>query len=410
MINKILRNSSYLIISQSLTKVVAFFYTLFLVKSLAVEEFGLYSVALSYFSIISAIADFGIVRYLIRELSKDNSLSKRILGDVFFLRVGLTILLYLVFAGFILLFDPDQTRANLTILAVLAVVPQAVAFSFDGVFVAMQKLKYSALGQIILSISSILFGIFFITSGYGTYAPVIAILLAHVIYAFFMLYLLGKEGVPFILSIPTLTTIKSIFRASLPYGILGALGLIYFRIDMVMLSYMKGAYDTGIYGAAYRFLEAVVFIPSAVSAAIFPVFSHLHGNDATKIRKLYFQSLFIMAGLSIFVLIGFLLILPFFISYYLPKYAESIPLINILAFAIPFMFIHSPGIQLLLSTDKFLKPVIYLSFITLGFNIILNYYLIGYYGVVGAAITTVFSEVLSFIIFFTIAYKRALPR
>lgn len=410
MINKILRNSSYLIISQSLIKVVAFFYTLFLVKNLAVEEFGLYSVALSYFSIVSAIADFGIVRYLIRELSKDNSLSKKILGDVFFLRVGMTILLYLVFAGFILLFDSDQQRANLTILAVLAVVPQAVAFSFDGVFVAMQKLKYSAFGQIILSTSSILFGLFLITSGYGPYAPIIAILISHVIYAFFMLYLLGKEGVPFYLSVPSFATIKTIFKASLPYGILGALGLIYFRIDMVMLSYMRGAYDTGIYGAAYKFLEAVVFIPSAVSAAIFPVFSHLHGNDATKIRKLYFQSLFIMAGLSVFVLLGFLIILPLFISYYLPKYNEAIPLINILAFAIPFIFIHSPGIQLLLSTDRFLKPVIYLSFITLGFNIILNYFLIDFYGVYGAAITTVFSEVLSFIIFFTIAYKRALPR
>ncbi len=410
MINKILRNSSYLIISQSLTKVVAFFYTLFLVKNLAVEEFGLYSVALSYFSIIAAIADFGIVRYLIRELSKDNSLSKKLLGDVFFLRVGMTILLYLVFSGFILILDSDNARANLTIMAVLAVVPQAVAFSFDGVFVAMQKLKYSALGQIVLSTASILFGIFFITSGYGPYAPVIAILIAHVVYAFFMLYLLGKEGIPFHLSVPTISTIKNIFKASLPYGILGALGLIYFRIDMVMLSYMKGAYDTGIYGAAYKFLEAVIFIPSAVSAAIFPVFSHLRGNDVSKIRKLYFQSLLIMAGLSVFVLVGFLLILPLFITYYLPKYMEAIPLINILAFAIPFMFIHSPGIQLLLSTDKFLKPVIYLSFITLGFNVILNYFLIGLYGVYGAAITTVFSEVLSFAIFFTIAYKRALPR
>lgn len=408
MIKKILRNSSYLIISQSLTKVLAFFYTLFLVRNLAVEEFGLYSVALSYFSIIAAIADFGIVRYLIREVAKDNSLSKKILGDVFFLRVGMTVILYAVFSLFILLFDSDHARSTLTVLAVLAVIPQAVAFSFDGVFVAQQKLKYSALGQFVLSLSSIGFGTFLITNGYGPYAPVIAIVLAHIIYAFFMLYLLRINGIFFTLSFPSKKIIREIFSASLPYGLLGALGLIYFRIDIIMLSYMRGAYETGIYGAAYKFLEAIVFIPSAVSAAIFPIFSLMHHNEQTQIKKLYFQSMIIMSILSLIVLAGFLFILPFFVAYFFPKYYESIPIIQILAFAIPFIFIHSPGIQLLLSTDRFLKPVIILSLFTLGFNVITNYFFITWFGMYGAAFTTVLSEILSFIIFFAIAYKKIL--
>ncbi len=408
MIKKILRNSSYLIVSQALTKVVAFFYALFLINNLTVEEIGLYSVALSYFSIIAAIADFGIVRYLIRELSKDNTLSKKILGDVFFLRVGMTGLLYILFSSFLLLFDPDHARSSLAVLAVLAVVPQAVAFSFDGVFVAQQKLKYSALGQFVLSISSILMGIGFVTYGFGPYAPVIAIVLAHVVYALFMLYLLTREGIAFTLSFPSIAAMKEIFRASLPYGLLGALGLIYFRIDMVMLSYMRGSYETGIYGTAYKFLEAIVFIPSAVSAAIFPVFSHLHHNEQVQIKKLYFQSMLIMGVLSVFVLFGFLFILPLFIQFYLPKVKEAIPILQILSFAIPFMFIHSPAIQLLLSTDKFLKPVILFSFMTLFFNIILNYFFINQFGAMGAAITTVASEILSFVIFFAIAYKRIL--
>ena len=82
--------------------------------------------------------------------------------------------------------------------------------------------------------------------------------------------------------------------------------------------------------------------------------------------------------------------------------------IQILALTIPFMFIHVPAAVVLLTSDKFLKPVIILSLLTVGFNVIANLLLIPTYGIYAAAWITVASEILSFTVFFLLLYKRLL--
>ena len=70
---EILKQSSWLFFAQILTRVIGFFYTIFLANSLGVLDFGLYSVGLAYFSIISSLADFGFNRFLIREIATEKS-------------------------------------------------------------------------------------------------------------------------------------------------------------------------------------------------------------------------------------------------------------------------------------------------------------------------------------------------
>ena len=81
-------------------------------------------------------------------------------------------------------------------------------------------------------------------------------------------------------------------------------------------------------------------------------------------------------------------------------FLSSIEALRILALSLPFIFVHVPGAQILLSTDKYLKPIILLSILTLSFNVILNLLFIPKYGFIAASWITVASEVLSFLVFF----------
>ncbi len=117
-----------------------------------------------------------------------------------------------------------------------------------------------------------------------------------------------------------------------------------------------------------------------------------------------------MFVLSLIVFFGFIFVLPVIINYFLPDYSESIKVIKILAWTIPFMFLHIPGATILMSTDKFLKTIICLSLLTLGFNVLLNFLLIPQYGFIGASWVTVLSEALSFIIFFGLLYFGVLKK
>lgn len=409
LVRNILKQSSWLFFAQSLTRLISFFYIIYLAKTLAVSEFGLYTVALAYFSIISSIADFGFNRFITREVARDKLQSFELLWNIVALRLTLTSVLFAVFSIILYAIDPDKMRVSLILLAVMAILPQSIAFSFDAIFVAIQKLQFSAAGLFLSSLATVSVGFYLVGSGFGPTGAIVALIAGQLIYSIaLMLFLFRHQG--FSLSVIKLSVIKKGMIGSLPYGLLGILGLLYFRIDTVLLSYIRGNFETGIYGAAYKFLEAIIFIPSAFSLALFPVFARIHEVSPKDLRKLYFKALKIMLGLGLLVFLGYILVLPAVIKMLLPNYLSSIQAIMILSLAIPFMFIHIPAVTVLLSTDKYMKPVIILSILMLTFNVGANLIFIPGFGFLAASWVTVASEILSFAVFFVFIKAKVLDK
>ncbi|MBI4040210.1 flippase [Candidatus Daviesbacteria bacterium] len=394
---KVLRNSAWLISAQIFTKAIAFFYTLFLARSLGVSDFGLYVVALSYFALISSIADLGITRYLTREIALSGQKIGSILSTSMLFRL---IILAITFLGFALanfLFDSDKLRGYLSVLAVLAILPQGISLTLDAVFIALHRNKFSAIGAVFLSIATSTTGFLLVQSSLGVFGAVMAVTFGQIIYALALALLSGWQKVDF-WDKPDFAQISKILKGSAPYGFLGAIGLLYFRVDTLILSYIKGSYDTGIYGAAYKFLEALVFIPGSLALTLFPVMAKLHEIDNAQIKSLYLKIMGLMSVLGLLVAIVFILILPIVIRIFLPAYLSSIQVIQVLAISIPFMFVHVPASQVLLSSNKYLKPIILISVANLAFNVILNLIYIPMFGYMAAAWITVASDVLSLLL------------
>ncbi len=390
-----------------LGRVIGLFYTIFLARNLGVVDFGLYSVALAYYSIALSIADFGFNRFLIREIASDHKSMDKFLLNTCFLRVLMTSVLFAIFAGGLYIMDPDKLRVSLTLLAVLAVVPQSLSLTIDAIFVSLQKLEFSAIAMLALNLLTALIGVSLVSQGLGPTGAVAAFATGQILYLFLLLFLGFVKKIPLIAEIK-ISVFKEIAKGSLPYGILAVLGLLYFRIDLLFLTYMKGNYDGGIYGAAYRFLEAVVFIPSALGTALFPVVARLHNANSKEIKNLYFKSITVMFVIGVALLGLYLTVLPGIIKLILPNYVASIGAVKILALAIPFIFIHVPGAQILLATDKYLKPILLLSLVTLSFNVILNLIFIPSFGIYAASWITVASEALSFLVFYRLLKVKVL--
>lgn len=403
----IFKQTSWLLGAQLLGRIIGLFYTIFLARNLGVTDFGLYSVALAYYSIVLSIADFGFNRFLIREVATDHKNMHKFLLNTCFLRVLITSVLFAIFAASLYIMDPDKLRVSLTLLAVLVAVPQSLSLTIDAIFISLQKLEFSALAMLFLNISTALWGVFLVSRGLGPTGAVAAFASGQILYLFLLLFLGAVEKIPLISEI-NISVFKEIAKGSLPYGILAVLGLLYFRIDLLFLTYIKGNYDGGIYAAAYKFLEAIIFIPSALGTALFPVVARLHNVNSEDIKDLYFKSISVMFGAGIILLGFYLTVLPEIIRLILPNYIASISAIKILAFAIPFIFIHVPGAQILLATDKYLKPIIFLSVFTLSFNVVLNLAFIPSFGIFAASWVTVASEALSFLVFFKLLQAKVL--
>jgi O-antigen/teichoic acid export membrane protein len=79
---------------------------------------------------------------------------------------------------------------------------------------------------------------------------------------------------------------RPLLGVAVPLGIASVLITVYYQIDSVLLLQIAGPRETGIYGAAYRFLAPLLFLPSAVMSSFFPVLSAIHRNDPERVRRL----------------------------------------------------------------------------------------------------------------------------
>jgi O-antigen/teichoic acid export membrane protein len=403
----IFRNSSYLLISQLFVKVFAFGYAIFLAGNIGAADFGTYSAALSIFGLMSLFSDLGINRVLTRDIARDESELPKLFSTALLLRAFSAAVSFLALTTFFYLTDPSNLRFQLTTIALLSLVPQSIALSVDAILIALKRVSYSALGFFLFNMVSFLVGSVLIFLGYGVYGAISAFLVGQLFYAVFLIYLLsGSKKInfkPFDLS-----TAKTLLMKSWPYGVLSAIGFASFRLDTVLLSYMRGGAETGIYSLAFRFLEAATIIPVAFGTVLYPVFSE-HAKDAGNTRKLFNHSLIIGFCTGILVLISVSIIVPLFLNRLLPEsFFGSSSALVILSLAIPFIFMHIPMGQLLLSREGMLKKILFLYGFIFLVNIILMLAVIPQYGYIGAAWITVAIEALTFVSFYIFINSKIL--
>ncbi|MBI3485649.1 oligosaccharide flippase family protein [Candidatus Daviesbacteria bacterium] len=402
--NQIFKNTSILLLSQSIGKVSSFFYTVFLVKNLNVENFGFYILALSYFSIFSAIADFGFSRFLIRESIQKVASLPSLISNILVLRIILTVFSLVFFSFSLRLLDHDSLRVNLILLSVLAVLPQTLALTLDSSIIALQKFSVSALGILVLNLANIIFGVYLVILNHQSYSPILAIFLSQFIYLLFFLFISYREKIFVNISL-NFKLMKNILVGSLPYGILTILGLIYLKVDTLVLAYLTNSYSVGIYGAGYKFLEAALIIPSTTSIVLFPILSGLTKKSQST-YQFHLKTLFVLFGISVICMAFFIWVLPILIYLIIPKYISSISVVKILGLSLPFFFMNAPQAALLLSQKRFLNSLILISTGVIAFNFILNFSFIPKYSYLASAWVTVLTEILIFVIFFFIIRKN----
>ncbi|KKG13237.1 hypothetical protein DU34_04035 [Methanosarcina mazei] len=188
--------------------------------------------------------------------------------------------------------------------------------------------------------------------------------------------------------------VKKILLEALPIAVSTVFIMIYFRVDMVMLSFLTNDTDVGFYSAAYRLTEALTFIPSVLMVSIYPIMSKYfsEGNKAfdyiyTKSFKILFAS-----GLLIATIVTFLSE-KIILEIYGPEYYGSVIALQVLIWATSIMFVN----QLLSSTyiaSGNQKIMAKISAIAAVLNIGLNLLLIPSYSYTGASIATFFTELI----------------
>jgi O-antigen/teichoic acid export membrane protein len=82
------------------------------------------------------------------------------------------------------------------------------------------------------------------------------------------------------------SAVRTMLRQAVPFGLLMVAFALYYRVDMVMLQWLRGSREVGVYAAAYRFLDAVVILAASLGGPFFPRLSNLVGTNPAEAREL----------------------------------------------------------------------------------------------------------------------------
>lgn len=193
---------------------------------------------------------------------------------------------------------------------------------------------------------------------------------------------------------------RNLLRQALPIGISLIMIRIIYNIDTVMLGFMRSDVEIGYYNAAYKIILPLIMVGVVYLDAIFPVLSNYYKTSLDSFTKLqnYTTKLMVAVALPL-TMGGTILAKPIMNLVYGPKYDNGVIAFQLLIWVAALIYINSiyaRGLWACNKQNQFLKIITVQAVSNIG----LNFILISYWGIVGAAISTISAEILAFFLYY----------
>ncbi|MFC2161148.1 flippase [Acidobacteriota bacterium] len=404
-LQRILKNTGVMLFANIVRKVFSFIFIMLMARHLGVTDFGVITFAVGFTELFTFITDPGLNTLLVRDVAGDKSLSDKYIGNMTVMKS----VFVFVFIGWLALFVNvlGYSKQTIHVVYIIAVHITLRAFSnmLYSLFQAHEKMEFQALGGILSNFFVLLGVLFAIRQNFN----IIGISLIYVMgSALDLAYATIVCRTKF--HWPKLQVDWSFWKKSLkeawPLATSSVFFIIYFRIDIVMLSLIKDDLDVGIYGAAYRISEILILFPMIFMSAVFPVLSSYFKNSKSSFQKAYEKSTKFLFSLALLLaLVTMLLARKFIFLMYGEGYEASVVPLQILVWGTALMFVTSIQATTFVAANR---QILSLKILLMAgvLNISLNLLAIPKYGYIGASITTVITEIFILIKGLTLLEKE----
>lgn len=212
--------------------------------------------------LLFVVNDFGLPLALTDTVARQPNVARSALVAVLARRLGLgflsavlVVLAYVAASG-----SPDLVAAGVFCVSVLAT---AVYSTAAAVFRASGRVRAEATNEVVSRVFVIVAGSWWLTHGGGLRAAVAVYAIADLTSAVVLtaMALRATAG-----AVEPVDTGRFALGHMAPVAVATGLGVLYFRVDLWLLALLRGAGDVARYGSAYRVLDGLLLIATAVAA------------------------------------------------------------------------------------------------------------------------------------------------
>ncbi|MBI2037324.1 MAG: flippase [Candidatus Magasanikbacteria bacterium] len=386
------QNTSFLTIASVLQKVISFFYFIFVARIVGVENTGVYFFAISFTTIFTVVADFGLGPVLTREASRFPDRTESYFNTAFWTKIMFGLMAYLLIVLFANLLRYPESTKILIYISGITMFFDTLATAFNSIFRAKKNLIYESIGVIASQFTTLIIGTVALLNKW----PLVWLILAYTIPSFLnLLYVSGflKKVYGIRVRFAWNSQVFKIFIiTALPFALAGIIGRLYSYSDSLLMSKMLTAKELGWWSVPYKITFAFQFIPVALSASVYPVFSSLFLGDKTGMGPLFEKSWRYLFAVVFPVSLGLIAVAdPVIHKVFGQEYGPSVAALRILLISMIFGFLSFITGALLNAINR-QKIQTSLMGLALAVSILLNIVLIPKLGINGAAISAMVSN------------------
>ncbi len=390
------RNSAFGMAAHVTIKVISFTFTVLVIRRLGAEVYGQYAAVLAFGAVFVFFADLGLSPYTVRQVARLRDLpdGKAEIEKLFGSVLGLRFLLSLGAAAAIIATAWLTGRPTEMIVGValgtIGLVIYSIQGAADSVLAGHERIDISAGAQVVNQVTFVLLGTLALLLATGYYGLIFANLGGIVLMTLIVWQGVRRLGVRPALPLPAMWL--PLLRASIPFGIIGfTLGLSY-KFDTILLNIYQGDVITGYYNSAYNLIFSVLVISNVVNTALYPSLSRQFVTRPDSLPAIQQRMLRYLLMIALPIAIGGCVLAPKIIDFlYGADYAAAALPLSILIWVVPFMFVTEfLGYVIVVSGAE--RRVAWAIALSTTINVGLNVLLIPIYGVLAAALLTVFTE------------------
>jgi O-antigen/teichoic acid export membrane protein len=426
-VQRLAKNSVAPILITLFNRAVEIGFAALMLRILGPANAGDYYYAINVFLWFDILTNFGLNTYVMREVSRHPEQARRYVVQTTLLRLGLSSVAVPLLLSFIGLrqtviadlTSPASAQAIFAILLLYAgSIPNSISTGFTALFYAYEKAEVPAAITTITTLLKVALGTVALIMGVGIIGLATASIIVNIITLAILATLAWRllpvlrgtpEGVRWTRAANRLLRLDMV-RESWPLMVNHMLALLFFKVDVFLMESILGSESLGLYSVGYKYLDALMVIPSMFTLALFPIISRQARDNREGLLRFYKLGVKILMLLAfpaalIATVAGREMVLVLGGAEYLPG---AMVALRLMAWSMPIGWLNSITQYVLIAVDKqrYLTRAYLLGF---GFSLIANLLLMPRFGYPASAALHIAAELVLFVPFL-IGVRRWLGR
>ncbi len=390
--------------AELISKGLAVVYTIYFLRIIGPEGNGIINFAKSFVQYFLIFVMLGFDQIGTIEVAKNRNSMQEYVNAILSIRIVIALFGYLLLFLILTLFENYLQFSSLTtqVILIYGLNLFNIALLLSWVFLAIEKPQIIAVRSIISNFLNLIAVYLLVKSSDDVIPAVWLITLTLTLNSVWFMYVYLKKFGKKIYFLFDYDLWNRIIRDSFTVGMIWLIVTMYHYINITMLGFLTTKTETGLFSAAHSFLILMLLPSSIMQSIFFPKFSQTVENDDLKNINTKFMKLLMFVG--VYLTFTGLCYSDLILSVLGKKYFDASIIMKYISITIFLTYSTITYFSPLIARKK-ANVVLYANLSGLVINVVSNIILIPMYGVIGAAISTIFSE-LTVTIVMTIIYKK----